>query len=277
MQQAALSILPGGRAPLVQRSPEPEWLHSVCLAFSNQLRDLFPGNGLEGLAAAVAGRLQGIAEIALDPLDREDKVRIDGSRLCVDPGYPRRLWPQPAAERQRRFVLYVVHEVAHIAQGIDDKQRVHELHAAEGEEALLRLDLDADHAAARLGAVYLHEDLVKLKRTQLASLRAFPLGLEHRPAERHRKSRRAASLAVDIAAREREVIGPGEFAELYWPRGGGAALVFAHGAFGRCIHTATVSAREAGVLDGAASWDPQGHGMTRLLRVARGIVPSAGR
>ena len=158
-----------------------------------------------------------------------------------------------------------------MAQGISDKARVRELHASEGEDALLWIDLEADHAAARYCEAVLGGGLVELKRLQLRALRDFPVGPEHRPSDRLRKSRRAADLAIDVAARERSLLASTEIAQILWPRGGGTAMVIAHGTYRRCFHTAPVTGRQVAVLDAAANEDLGGRRTGRLLRLAGDI------
>lgn len=272
-----LRLISGGRPDADQTPvPSPAWMDGLCRDLENGLRLLLPPTDLSGLAGAIAELLGPVRIVQAVPLPDEDKVHVEGERLVVDPEYAKHLASLPAQERLRRFVLYAVHEVAHIKQGISEKRRVHELHAAEGEEALLRLDLEADYAAARYAAVILHHDFAALRRSQLASLRAFPVGTSHRPAERHRKARRAASLATDIVARERGLLTTAEVAEIYWARGGGPAMVVAHGAFGRRLVTVLLSPADAGKLDAAASEDEAGRRTSALLKVVGRALDAGG-
>jgi|GEM_PF-4658919 len=256
-----------------RKRPGPPWLDAVCREFERCLPGLFPPTELGGLAAEVARLLGPIREIVVSPLQHEDKVRLNGSLLTVDPDYPLQLASVSDPQEQlRRFSLYVAHEVAHIAQGIDDKARVEELHASGGEDTLLWIDHQADHAAARYCQAVLGTELLALRRLQLRALRSFPVALTHRPSDRQRKTRRVVDLATDIAARELGLIEPHELAQLHWTRGGGRALVMVDGSYRRCLISGRISSKDAGVLEAAAKEDRRGKREKKILRIAGEIV-----
>ncbi len=249
------------------------WLEGLCREFEQRLPTLFPPIELGGLTAQVARCLGPTREVVVAPLPDEDKVHLDGPRLTVAPDYPLGLESIRARnERLDLFALYVAHEVAHIPQGISDKGRVEEMHAADGEDTLLWLDHEADHAAARYCEAVLQRDFLTLRRRQLQALRAFPVGHGHRPPDRRRKARRVVDLATDIAARERDLVAPDEIVQLLWTTGGGPALVVAHGSFRRVLLRTKVSSRYAGALAGAANPDPRGRKSKQLVRIAGQLI-----
>lgn len=210
---------------------------------------------LAGLAGEIGNLLAPVRSVELASLPNEGKVLIVGDRLQIDRTYPEQhCVPAPRARRRERFFLCVAHEVAHLAQGIGDKQHVQELHAADGEETLLQVDLEADHAAAVFVRALTGTSLVTLKQDSLGMLRAFPANIRHFPGAAQRKARRAVALAVDIAARNRGLVNTeDEFAFAHWTRGGGPAAVFARGPFTRRVKTFSVTPREAAILDSAAN------------------------
>lgn len=275
-----LSVVPSptsaGPAEAEKLAPTPSsppWLDAVCREFERRLPGLFPPIELGGLPRAVAELLQPVREVVVAPLPREDKVQLKGSLLIIAPEYPLQLDSvRDPNDQLRRFSLYVAHEVAHIAQGIDDKARVEELHASGGEDTLLWLDHEADHAAARYCQAVLGTELIALRRLQLRALRAFPVALSHRPSDRQRKTRRVVDLASDIAARELGLIKPHEVAQLHWTRGGGPALVMVRGSFVRSLVSTRISSKDAGVLEAAAKEDRKGKREKKILRITGEIV-----
>ena len=282
----SLTLVPSSAPPPdlpALKSPGARWLDVHCREFERRLPSLFPPTELGGLAAKLARLLGPVREVAVSPLPNKDKVCLDGPLLTVAPGYPLQLDSvRDSDEPLRLFGLYVAHEVAHIAQGISDKGRIEELHASDGEDALLWIDHEADHAAARYCEAILKTDLLALRRLQLRALRAFPAALEHRPSDQKRKARRVVDLATDIAARERGLIKPHEIAQLLWTRGGGPALVLVTGSFRRCLLRTRVGSRPAGTLEAAANKDPRGTKEKQILGIAgqiidRGKPPTAPR
>lgn len=256
----------------------PSWLVELCRALEQQLPALFPPVELGGLAGEVARLLGPVREVAVARLANEDKVVIEGARLTVAEEYPLGLeGMSDASEQLRSFALYVAHEVAHIAQGVSDKARVGELHAVDGEDSLLWIDHEADHAAARYCAAVLKADLLALRRLQLRALGSFPVAMEHRPSDRRRKVRRVVDLATDVAAREQGLIVEAEIASLRWTRGGGPALVMVQGRFRRVLLRTKIAAGDAGKLEAAANEDPRGTRRAGVLGVVgkaigRGIL-----
>ena len=210
---------------------------------------------LEGLPRNVAKLLCDASSIELATLTDEDKVRFEGGRLLVHRAYPELLARRPGVkQKDRRCLLYVAHEVAHICQGISAKARVARLRKADGEETLLQLDLEADHAAAVVASAVLNVPLATVKQTSLAMLRAFPAGVGHSPGATQRKARRAVALAADVVSRDLGLVYKDtEYAFLHWPRGGGHAELFARGVYSRSLCSFDVSPNNAGRFDGAAN------------------------
>jgi hypothetical protein len=210
---------------------------------------------LPGLAGKIGDLLAPVRSVELVPLDDEDKVRIVGDRLLIDPTYLDQLGALKKGRQAReRFFLYVAHEVAHLFQGVGAKSRVRELHAADGEETLLQVDLEADHAAAVFVNGLTGIDLITLKWTGLEMLEAFPANVLHFPGAVQRKARRTVGVSADIAARNRGLlVGAGSFAHLHWTRGGGPALLFLRGEHMQLAATFSVNSRDASLFDSAAT------------------------
>ena len=66
-----------------------------------------------------------------------------------------------------------------------------------GEDALLDLDLGADHVSALVLAELHHVDLETIKALQLRGLCGFPVTAAHTQAARRRKARRVVSLVAE--------------------------------------------------------------------------------
>ncbi|MSP62380.1 MAG: hypothetical protein EXR72_19010 [Myxococcales bacterium] len=248
----------GAPAPPSARHRRGAAAESLARAFERSLPRLAPVLELPGLAGAIGALVAPIRRVELAALLHDDKVRIDGDLLVVDHHYPDLIAVKARIDRRlQRLSLFVGHEVAHLAQGIGDKRRVSELHAADGEETLLQIDLEADHAAAVFVRAVTGEELAALKRDELASLSDFPVKLDHFPGARERKARRAVALAIDIAARDRRLVASdAEFAFLHWTRGGGPASLFVQGAYRRLAGRIDLSPSEAALLDAAANPGP---------------------
>lgn len=281
----ALSLLP---KPVAKVAPvdlatrrAQRWLDTL----SRALAPLFPSprvHALNGLAADIAALLRPISRIELRALTEEAKVALDGGVLYVHPDYPLQLARGRARRSKQRCWLYVAHEVAHLAQGVGDKERVIELHASEGEETILQIDLEADHAAALFVAAVADESLEALKADSLAMLDDFPASRKHAPGAVQRKARRSVAIAVDLRARALGVIvSPETYAYMHWPRGGGVATVFARGAYTKAIATLELGASEVAVLDSAAGGGGNGQavfdGFKRWWRDPRGPRPRTPR
>lgn len=167
-----------------------------------------PLGGLE-LAATL-----GCAEAAaLASLPDEDKVQVAGDAVFVsrEPIEALARAPIERQEAEARAVLYFVHELAHPPQGIGRYADVQALRAI-SEEALLRLDLAADHVAALAWQRITDLPLSTIKALQARSLEDFPVTGLHSPGSRWRKACRQASLLADIQLAAPEgpvlVIGP---------------------------------------------------------------------
>ena len=151
----------------------------------------------------------GLQHLTFTPLSEDDKVRVCGTEVQVDPGYLDLLVEQAddITEVVAALALYVVHELIHIAQGIDDKKRVRQLRRAGGEEALMHLDLHADHLAAMaLVGVQPDWSLLWLKEVQCAALYDFPILGSHGLDAARRKELRALSIQCDVACRRAGVV-----------------------------------------------------------------------
>jgi hypothetical protein len=133
------------------------------------------------------------------------RIRSDqGQTLVLDPTFfagecrSNRQW-----EHQRvRALIYFLHELAHVQQGIQEKELVAQLRACGAEATLMHVDLMADHVAA----LAVHEllpqwSVLDLKRLEGQLLAAFPVSPTHTPLARARKAARLVGLRLDVRLR----------------------------------------------------------------------------
>lgn len=86
-------------------------------------------------------------------------------------------------------VLYFLHELIHLQQGIGELETVQIVRSTGAEMTLMHLDLSADHAACLLtNTAFPRWDLLWLKNLTGRSLSAFPASTFHTQAARHRKA-----------------------------------------------------------------------------------------
>lgn len=116
------------------------------------------------------------------------------------------------AEALHACALYFIHELVHVAQGIQAKRQVTALRAAASEHTLGHLDLEADDIAARVVSVALGADLIELKELEGRLTEKFPATFHHTHASIARKSARLLGLRLDVLLRKHGGFGiePGE-------------------------------------------------------------------
>jgi hypothetical protein len=155
-------------------------------------------------------------------------------------------------------MLYFVHELLHIPQGIGEFATVQRLRAVGAELTLMHLDLTADHAALLLTHRAVPRwSVTSLERLVSSSLESFPASGFHTQAARHRKAVRLVSTRADLLARERH---PGALDRMgylfvdYAPAGGGLFLL-AYGPPQRVLAEVVITAKESQQLNEAA--DPR--------------------
>ena len=164
---------------------------------------LNPVGGLD-----VARLVGGCQTVVFEPLPSGDKVCIDGPKMSLDrdsiSGVLRAL---PNVEAVSGALVYAVHELVHLPQGLQAMRTVTQLREAGAETTLLHLDLSADHVTALL----LHEldrsrSVTDLKRLEGDMLALFPVSRFHTPGSAERKLRRLVSLRADyLLRRERRL------------------------------------------------------------------------
>lgn len=275
---AAVRVLPNSTT---ERRPPKADLPS---SFEAKLRELVHARWVESTFGVDLPSLLGSArDIAFARLSADDKVQVSGDTLLVDLGYPAMLAGQArwdAEEKDALLVLYVVHELVHIHQGIGAKSRVQALREAGAESALMHVDLAADHVAALLAAQVVRRwPLRWLKDLQGRALADFPVGATHPSGSRARKAARLVGVRVDWLVRQHELVpqsrlGQGyAFAE-YGPAGG-KLLVLVSGPPSALALECPLSRAAAGVLVGAA--DEANVGAAGLARVDAALLDSLRR
>ncbi len=176
--------------------------------------------------------------------------------------------------------LYVVHEMIHGHQGLDDKDVVAALRATGAESTLMHVDLAADHAATAI----VHDarrtwSIEWLKDLHCVNSRKFPVGPHHIQAARARKLGRVLGLRADYLIRAYEIVpraqlGDG-YAFLELGPAGGTLVVLASGPPLSVLGQTDLGGEDAKTLSRAADRDAPSQGeldtvMTRLLRHACG-------
>lgn len=194
-------------------------------------------------------------------LPSEDKVRIEGSRVVLDPEYVSRTY-DPADERRRAdAILFVLHELVHLtAQGIGAKETVRKLRRADGETSLLHADLCADHTAAvLLHRLAPHWSLAFLRDVQSMSLASFPSTARHSNAACRRKQMRMLALRTEFLARRLGMMSAREVGGYIYVEHGnrsrkfGDLSVLLYGTPVRMIGTARLGAKDVFALKRVAA------------------------
>jgi hypothetical protein len=136
--------------------------------------------------------------VEFTPLPDDDKVRVSADAVLLHDACVRGLdaGPETAADAASLCALYLIHELVHLPQGIGPYPMVGRLRTL-GEDALLDLDLGADHVSALVVARTNRVDLGALKTLQLRGLCGFPVSPEHTPEARRRKARRVVGLVAE--------------------------------------------------------------------------------
>jgi len=145
--------------------------------------------------AAICGAARRVEFAALI---NDDKVCVTSESVVVHDQCARALaaGSESPEDAELLCALYVVHELAHLPQGIGPYAVVRDLRSL-GEDALLDLDLGADHVAALVVSRARDMPLSAVKALQLRGLCGFPVTTEHTPEARRRKARRVVSLVVE--------------------------------------------------------------------------------
>jgi len=139
-----------------------------------------------------------VRQFEIVALSHEDKVQIVGDKVMLDSDYVSRTYDMHDERRRADALMYVLHELIHLDQGIGAKSTVRRLRRAGGEHSLLHADLSADHVAAAL----LHHlaprwSTAFLTDVQGSSLASFPSTGRHTKAALHRKRLRLLALRTD--------------------------------------------------------------------------------
>jgi hypothetical protein len=268
----------GGEPTLV--GPEPydaalldELLRRLDRIVAERWSDVVPGFDPDAVLG-VAKKVQ------LKVLPDEDKVRVAGDVAHLDEkamlDIVRLRWPRE--ERVAFGVLYFLHELAHLAQGIGRKEVVTRLRATGGETTLMHLDLAADHAAALLANAAVPKwPLEWLKDLEGLSCSTFPVTPYHTAASRARKAHRLVGLRADLLARRARLLdGSAGYAFVEYGPAGGSILLMESGPIMRVLRVSVLSPEQARVLDEAADPPADSGGVEGLDRLLAGIFSLGG-
>jgi hypothetical protein len=190
--------------------------------------------------------------------DASEQVSMRGSTMTLSPNYYRDIHRRrgPSEEARALCMLYFVHELLHIPQGIGEFQTVQQLRAVGAELTLMHLDLTADHAAILMvNRAVPRWLIVWLERLVLGSLESFPASSFHTQAARYRKAVRLVSARVDLLAREQQRVGQNAWGYLFvdFAPAGGGLFILAYGPPLRVLAQVEISADEARLLNDAAT------------------------
>lgn len=175
--------------------------------------------------------LDDVLRVEVVDLPDNRAVEIAGEVLRVDGRYPRQAFTSYPHERaMMSSLLYVAHELVHVAQGFAGMTTVAHARAVGAETTIMQVDLAADHIAARIvGEVFGPTwSLASLKDETGRGLVAFPVGRFHTEASRQRKAVRLATSRFDLAARSfwNDGAHRDAFFMLDFAPGGSSCLVF---------------------------------------------------
>jgi hypothetical protein len=127
----------------------------------------------------VGHALRGATRVELTELQGDDKIVVRDGVVKLDARSVEEMLSQLPMDREAKLalaVVYFVHELVHVAQGIGDKALVSALRSTGGETTLMHVDLGADHAAAlAVAGAFPKWRLDWLKDLQGRSLGAFPV------------------------------------------------------------------------------------------------------
>lgn len=148
-------------------------------------------------------RITGSArQVKVERLTNNDKVRLNNEEIVLDSRFVATSYHYSEERSRAACVLYFLHELLHVAQGIGAKATVRAMRSAGAEHTLLHYDLQTDHLAAKL----LHRmeptwSVAFLKDVQGYALTAFPTTRKHKEAAQRRKRLRMLSIRADYWAR----------------------------------------------------------------------------
>jgi len=203
------------------------------------------------------GRLLGPARrVRVTPLSKDDKVRLRGEQVLLDSQYLSRNYDQADERSRAACMLYFLHELIHLAQGIGAKKTVRGIRSAGAEHTLLHCDLHADHGAAGLLHRLIPEWSVPfLKDVQGYALAAFPSTAGHTDGAKQRKRLRVLAIRADYWARQLGMVTEGRqagylFVEYAQPRG--PLLLYRSGPPLTLLGTVRLRPQEVAILDRAS-------------------------
>lgn len=215
-------------------------------------------------------------------LEGELKVRVGDGILHVDETAVAQLLKAGLNEDDAVAVgvLYVVHEVVHICQRIDDKADVARLRSTGAETTLMHVDLGADHVAAIATSAALPAlGLSYLKDVVGRSMAAFPTEAHHTTAARSRKAHRLVGARLDFLAREVGVIArdADEYAFAEYGPAGGIMILMRSGPPWGLLGSSRLPRSEAELLYTAADLGKEGvRRLDAILRKALESIRSGG-
>lgn len=192
--------------------------------------------------------LAGCHIVSFDCLPHSDKVCLEPPRLLFDrDSLIGLLELLPTRDTLLGALVYALHELVHIPQGLQAMRTVSKLREAGAETTLLHLDLAADHVTALLlQDLYPARTLTDLKRFEGELLEVFPIGRFHTPGSAERKMRRLVSLRADyILRRERLLEDELGYVFVDFGTGGGPIAFMSSGPPHRVVHVGELSRSSA--------------------------------
>ncbi|MFV8749882.1 hypothetical protein ACNOYE_04985 [Nannocystaceae bacterium ST9] len=217
----------------------------------------------------VKALLAGVTRVVFHD-DLSELVTLSDTTINLQPDYYRLVFQRKGTsdESMALCMLYFVHELLHVPQGISEGATVQRLRAVGAELTLMHLDLTADHAAILLvNHAVPRWSIAWLKRLVSDSLESFPASSFHTHAARFRKSLRMISARVDSFARDRSAQNLEGLGYLFidFAPAGGDLFLFAYGPPMRVLARVALSAEEAKLLNEAA--EPASEGSKSFAKI----------
>ncbi len=201
--------------------------------------------------------------VELAHLPGERAVFVEADVVRIERDFPERVCNGSGSREDivRSVLLYVVHELVHVAQGFDGKEKATTARAVGVETAIAHMDLEADHITTLLIAQARPEWSVDdLKDRTGRGVTRFPLRRFHTSASRQRKALRFVSSRFDLIARRRGLLSPNRLGDSFFyldyaPSGETCLVFFAGPPLALACAPIKLSPAEHKVLVAAADGD----------------------
>lgn len=274
-----LSRIGRGRAALAALWPSTQSkprIHASLTPLEAKLTQLISYPWTERHHGVRIGSLLGSRRrISFERLANDDKVRLDADRIVLEPDFYEQVLSEPrdSESAMALCVLYFLHELIHLQQGIGRFSTVQTVRSTGAEMTLMHIDLGADHAACLLAnTAFPRWDVAWLKDLTGRSLTAFPASSFHTQAARHRKAARLVSIRLDYLGRTLGAVSSHDLDDGYlfadYGPAGGHLLILTSASPLSLIKAAPLSPADVNVLWNAAEPSRNLDEVDEILRLA---------